>query len=441
MKSLSPRKIAGLLMAAGLVVGMFGSGVGAAFTDSVLAIQNIKVGTFGCTISSTTPNAVVSNAGKTVTYNAPDIMGSAAGNSPFSFTVTSTGNIPVNVHLTQTTPVAPFTSILVNPADVVLPAGQNTTYAAGLQWPELVTADLGKAATITYTANCGEVPAAPVGQTPIDPKYTTPRSGNNLVFLCDYVGSPLVLTQVQAMPTQTNGVPGSWMQWPAGNSVGSTAYVLAYNDGQTAPPLSACPQFVTVHFWKTVDNSFGGTAVAADFAMTLSQNFSPVVTGYDGQTVQVLPGAYSLSEVDPTATYGGIQGGCYLNAIPSAAQPWALDVTMAGGETWYCGFVNQFPPNLFFSKTVVGGTAQPVDFTIHLNSVGHSYAGTGDGAGSFGVVAGTYTLTETGPTTGYTSDGGNCTNFNTNEVLPGPTVVITANPGDLWMCSFTNTAQ
>jgi len=239
MKSLSPRKIAGLLMAAGLVVGMFGSGVGAAFTDSVLAIQNIKVGTFGCTISSTTPNAVVSNAGKTVTYNAPDIMGSAAGNSPFSFTVTSTGNIPVLVHVTQTTPVAPFTSLLAAPADVPLAALASTTYAAGLQWPELVAADLGKAATITYTASCGEVPTGP---TPIDSSRTAQRPGNHSVFACQYV-APLTLTGIVIIAnTNIWPNPGFLIQYPAGNQVGSRAYVLAYNDNDGwTPPLSACP--------------------------------------------------------------------------------------------------------------------------------------------------------------------------------------------------------
>jgi len=243
MKSLSPRKIAGLLMAAGLVVGMFGSGVGAAFTDSVLAIQNIKVGTFGCTISSA--QGTVSADGKTVTYNAPDIMGSAAGNSPFSFTVTSTGNIPVLVHVTQTTPVAPFTSILVNPADVTLPAVQSHTYAAGLQWPELVRADLGKAATITYTANCGEVPAGP---TPIDPSRTTNRgSANASIFACQYVAVPppsgaLVLTSIVTFTTNVGPNPGFLVQYPAGNTVGSRVYILAYNDNDGwTPPLSACP--------------------------------------------------------------------------------------------------------------------------------------------------------------------------------------------------------
>ena len=246
---MSLRKIAGILMAAGLLLGLIGSGVGASFTDSVKAVQHINVGTFGCSITS--PQGTVSPNGKTVTYNAPEILSSAAGSSPFSFTVTSTGDIPALVHVTQTTPAAPFTSLLVAPADVALAAFASTTYAAGLQWPELGTADLGKTFSITYTAACGEVP---VGPTPLGSNYVTtqratdPATGSvyQHVFLCDYVGSPLVFTKVEAMANGTNAYPGIAIQWPAGNTVGSKAWVLAYNDGQALPPASACPLASTI---------------------------------------------------------------------------------------------------------------------------------------------------------------------------------------------------
>jgi predicted ribosomally synthesized peptide with SipW-like signal peptide len=233
------RKIAATLGVAGLTLGLLGAGVGAAFTDSATAVQNIKVGTFQCQISSTTPNAVVSTDKHSVTYNAADIMTSAAGTSPFSFTVSSMGTIPVLVHVTQTTPVTPFTSLLAAPADVTLAAFASTTYAAGLQWPVLGSADLGKAVTISYTANCGEVPAGP---TPIDPSRTTKRSGNWSVWACQYV-APLTLTGIVDMGlTNIWPNPGFLVQFPAGNTIGSRAYPLAYNDhdGWT-PPLSACP--------------------------------------------------------------------------------------------------------------------------------------------------------------------------------------------------------
>jgi hypothetical protein len=244
---MSLRKIASLVAGSALVVGLLGtSGVGASFLDQATAQMDVQVGTFGCTVDSTTPGAVVSVDLHSVTYSAPEILASAAGSLPFAFTVTSTGDVPVLIHLTQTTPVAPFTSLLAAPADVTLAAFASTTYAGGLQWPELGMADLGALASITYTANCGEVPAGP---TPLGSNYVTtqratdPATGSvyQKVFLCDYVGTPLAFTKVEAMGTGTNAWPGLTIQWPAGNKVGSKAYVLAYNDGQALPPASACP--------------------------------------------------------------------------------------------------------------------------------------------------------------------------------------------------------
>ena len=50
---MSLRKVAALLAAFGLMVGLIANGVGANFTDQVQAIQNINVGTFSCVISAT----------------------------------------------------------------------------------------------------------------------------------------------------------------------------------------------------------------------------------------------------------------------------------------------------------------------------------------------------------------------------------------------------
>src|ERR1035437_4209336 len=151
---MSLRKIAGLAAAFSLAVGMSGSGVSAAFTDQVKAIQNIHVGTFSCGITSD----VGTVSGKTLTYNAPDITSSAAGNSAFSFTVTNTGSISAALQISETALAAPFSSMLVTPvAPVILASGVTKTYNAGIQWTELGNADSGKARSITYTVNCGEV--------------------------------------------------------------------------------------------------------------------------------------------------------------------------------------------------------------------------------------------------------------------------------------------
>ena len=66
------RKTAGLLAAAGLVVGLLGSGVGASFFDQDTGTENISVGTFACKIVEPS-DGTISGDQKSVTYNAPQI--------------------------------------------------------------------------------------------------------------------------------------------------------------------------------------------------------------------------------------------------------------------------------------------------------------------------------------------------------------------------------
>lgn len=73
---MSLRKIAGLLVAFGLVVGLIG-GAGATFLDTATASQQINVGTFGISLDSSTPGALVSADGKTLTCPAVPVLNSA----------------------------------------------------------------------------------------------------------------------------------------------------------------------------------------------------------------------------------------------------------------------------------------------------------------------------------------------------------------------------
>jgi hypothetical protein len=245
-----PAGVAGLAAAATLI----GLGAGAAFTDSATATHNISVGNFGCAISSTTPGIVPGP--KAITLNTGPLMSSVAGTAPLAFTVTSTGNIPVRLHIAQTVPAAPFSSLLAAPADLTLnPATPTATYAAGLQWSELGMLDLGKVTSITYTATCSEVPAGP---TQLDPMYLTdptiPWAGHPnghpaqvnyavqyyKIFQCNYATTTSSGT-VSAPSSATNGAPGSWM-YPTPPA--THIYILAWNDGQaTPPPASACPVY------------------------------------------------------------------------------------------------------------------------------------------------------------------------------------------------------
>lgn len=156
---MSLRKIAGLLAAGGLTVGLIGGGVGAQFFDSVTAQEKIQVGTFECKIVAPSDGIIAPN-GKSVTYTAPTIMSSAAGSAPFSFTVQNTGSIPDMLTVSVSSVGAPF-SIIGAPFDPVpLGAGGTHTYNTGVAWGALTNANLGASGTVTWTVDCGDVAGA-----------------------------------------------------------------------------------------------------------------------------------------------------------------------------------------------------------------------------------------------------------------------------------------
>jgi len=157
---MSITKLAGLLAGFALAVGLIGSGVSAAFTAQVSAVQNIQVGTLGCGISSA---QATSTAASSVTYQVPDIQSTAASNAPFDFTVSNTGTIPAVLQVSATALASPFSDILALPvANVTLPVGGTQPYHAGIAWGTLQPANEGKNVSITYTVNCNDTGAQTV---------------------------------------------------------------------------------------------------------------------------------------------------------------------------------------------------------------------------------------------------------------------------------------
>lgn len=159
------RKTAGLLMAFGLTIGLIGTGLSATFTDQVTATENIAVGTFGCEITAGNGNlGNVPHTGSSITYNAPLITSSAAGDAPFTFTVTNTGTIPQQLTITaaKTGLTSSFTAMTLAPASpVVLGASASQAFNTGIEWGALGSTDLGVAGDITWTVDCDEVPPPP----------------------------------------------------------------------------------------------------------------------------------------------------------------------------------------------------------------------------------------------------------------------------------------
>jgi len=226
---------------------MVGSGVSAAFTDQVTAVQNVNVGTFGCAISSTTGTVV----GKTLTYS-PEITSSAAGSSPFSFTVTNTGVITAVVQFSETVAlVAPFSSTLATPvAPVTLVGGASVTYDTGIAWPELSMADLGKHASITYTVSCTETRFATVSF------YSTDRGNYAGQDSVRFAGAGTGFTPGAAIHVTYAWDSGSWalddywgymgLSTPVADASGNFTYWFADNCHDSADVLHTTDQPVTV---------------------------------------------------------------------------------------------------------------------------------------------------------------------------------------------------
>jgi len=233
------RKIAALLVALGLTLGLLGAGISASFSDTATANQAVSVGSFGCAISSTVAGATVSNANHTVTFPPLALTSSVAGTSAMPFTVKSTGTIPVKVHVTQTTPPAPFTSTLPAPADVNLALNETHVYAGGLSWTELGNSSISAAFTMTYTATCTE--SGVVVGPPLPPVPTYIRTGNVVTIrehMCptDMYGGTYTIQPGDTLSTYNMNTTGT--AWSDNLATADSAGIIYYVGNGFAPPAT-----------------------------------------------------------------------------------------------------------------------------------------------------------------------------------------------------------
>ena len=177
---------------------------------------------------------------------------------------------------------------------------------------------------------------------------------------------------------------------------------------------------------KNVINQGGGTGKPSDFTINVSGN-NPSPASFsgsvDGTTVTLEKGKYSITETGPPG----------YNLTSSSQCSGAIN----GGETKRCNLTNTFvkpsPPALKVIKEVInqgGGTGKPSDFTINVsgnNPSPASFSGSADGI-TVQLRAGKYSVIETGPLSGYTTDySGECSG--------------TASPDIINECTITNTYQ
>jgi predicted ribosomally synthesized peptide with SipW-like signal peptide len=223
---MSLRKVAGLLGAFVLSIGLLGGGVSAAFTDQVTAVQNVNIGTFACQITNSTAGTIAPD-GKSLDYVVPGEIGVYTPSSaPLSFTVANMGTIPVSLTVTAWGLEAPFSSILATPtAPVTVAAGGTQVYDAGIQWTELGNADLGKTASIHYVVACGETRFA---STPAITFYSAPNYAAD-GYLHDWITGvgfapgPLTVTVAYQFGSPIVMQLGDWGLNPTSTAAGTWA--------------------------------------------------------------------------------------------------------------------------------------------------------------------------------------------------------------------------
>jgi hypothetical protein len=153
---------------------------------------------------------------------------------------------------------------------------------------------------------------------------------------------------------------------------------------------------------KHVQNNNGGTAVAGDFTMNVTgTNVSDPSFGGDesGNTITLDPGAYSVTEANQS-------GYTVLTGTNCSG-------TINLGEARTCVITNtDIPPALILVNQVVndnGGTATTTDWTLSASGLTPiSGAGFVTSETTNNFTAGTYTLSESGGPSGYTSSSWSC---------------------------------
>lgn len=196
------------------------------------------------------------------------------------------------------------------------------------------------------------------------------------------------------------------------SDIGTAGAQITVHPGQTTNVYVVNrQQQATLIVTKIVINDNGGTKIVSDFPLFIDQT---QVTS--GQTNNVNPGTYTVSETSQTGYASTIGGDCNSSG----------QVTLALGENKTCTITNDdVAPILTLVKNVVndnGGQATQDDFKVYINGQLSSW-------GAHILSAGNYTISED-TVSGYTptSWGGDCEDHGK----------ITLNIGDEKTCTITN---
>jgi CSLREA domain-containing protein len=177
---------------------------------------------------------------------------------------------------------------------------------------------------------------------------------------------------------------------------------------------------------KDVTNDNGGTALPTDFI--LSADGPTPISGPGGAESDVTPGTYTLSETGPSG-YSASAWVC-VGGTQSGSQ-----ITLAQGQSATCTITNDDQAaHLKLVKNVTndnGGTAIPTDFILSADGPTPI---SGPGGAESDVNAGTYNLSESGPS-GYAASAWSCEGGSQSGSS------ITLAPGENVTCNIENNDQ
>jgi hypothetical protein len=313
----SLRKGAGLLVALGLMAGLIQSGVAAQFTDSVIATQNINVGTMSCVAINPTGGATIVDAHH-VSYNAPDILSSAASQSTFGFSVQSVGSVPIDVTVSANTAglSTRFHDVGIAPAaPQFLTNTQSVAYTGGIKWDELINDDLGRSETLIYTVNCTD---APVG---FNVGYYAVNNGGTQFAPGTWVRStsPIASTVVVSGGTATQSVSGGDVNLAISGNTG-------YADNGFYVPLGTLSSLASSGYTVTGTGSDFGTNVYFD--VNNDGEFFGWTTNY---LSSITPDTYGLGPTSSGGTLAVTGSSTFAMTCNGAYGDYSLTTLATGG--------------------------------------------------------------------------------------------------------------
>ena len=302
--------------------------------------------------------------------------------------------------------------------------------------------------------NGGTVAANTVSLSAVGPVSITGMTGDTAILNRSVKAGSYVLSEVNP----AGYAAGSWSCTGgtlAGSNLTLTPGQIAtctINDNDISPILTLS---------KTVTNDNGG--IAAVSAFTLTATGPTTVSGINGAiavtTANVNAGVYALSETGPSGYTAGAWS-CSAGTLAGSS------LTLTLGETAVCAINNNDDPaKLTLVKTLTndnGGSSLVSDFTLKATGPTTVSGITAAAAVTNATVnAGTYALSETGPT-GYLAGAWSCTSgtltgsslalgsgetatctVNNNDIAPKLTLVKTLtndNGGVSVVADFTLTA-